>query len=349
MDAFYASIEQRDFPEYRGKPLVVGGISRRGVVAAASYEARKYGIHSAMPTQTALKHFPGLIIVRPRFDVYKTVSREIMAIFKSYTDLVEPLSLDEAFLDVTQNNFNNPSATLIAREIKQKIREQTGLTASAGVSVNKFLAKVASDMDKPDGIFVIRPEEAEDFISELPVTKFHGIGRVTAEKMHALEIFTGKDLKERSRNELVALFGKNGEYFYDISRGIDNRRVNPERIRKSYGKERTFETDIESLEGLGEVIRNITEILWAELDKYSILGRTLTLKVKYADFHQVTRSKTFPEYIDSETQILETTMKLMKTEFTEGSRIRLIGITLSKLEHADNAKQQPDNQLSFDF
>ena len=349
MDAFYASIEQRDFHEYRGRPLVVGGSSRRGVVAAASYEARKFGIYSAMPTQTALKKCPELIITRPRFDVYKNVSREIMAIFKTYTDLVEPLSLDEAFLDVTQNKFNNPSATLIAGEIKQRIREQTSLTASAGVSVNKFLAKVASDMDKPDGLFVIRPEEAEEFISELPVAKFHGVGRVTAEKMHELGIYKGSDLKERSREELISKFGKNGGYFYDISRGVDNRSVNPERIRKSYGKERTFEEDIDSLEELGEVIRNITEILWKELDKYNILGRTLTLKIKYADFRQVTRSKTFPEYIENEKQIMETALQLMNTEFTEGSKIRLIGITLSKLEHAGEGGQLPDNQLSFDF
>ena len=349
MDAFYASIEQRDFPEYRGKPLVVGGSGRRGVVAASSYEARKYGIRSAMPTQAALNRYPALIIASPRFDVYKKVSREIMGIFKSYTDLVEPLSLDEAYLDVTTNNFNNPSATIIAGEIKQKIREQTALTASAGVSVNKFLAKVASDMDKPDGLFVIKPNEAGTFISELPVSKFHGVGRVTAEKMHSLGIYKGKDLKERSRRELVRLFGKNGGYFYDISRGIDNRIVNPERIRKSFGKERTFEEDIENLEELYEVIENITDMLWKEIQKYDIRGRTLTLKIKYSDFQQITRSTTFPYSVDSDTQIAETARQLMKSEYTDDRKIRLIGITLSRLEHSDIQDQSLNNQLSIEF
>jgi DNA polymerase-4 len=349
MDAFYASIEQRDFPEYKGKPLVVGGSSKRGVVAAASYEAREYGIRSAMPMQTALKRYPSLIIARPRFDVYRKVSREIMDIFRTYTDLVEPLSLDEAYLDVTRNRFNNPSATLIAREIKDKIRNMTGLTASAGVSINKFLAKVASDMDKPDGLFVIKPGEAEKFISGLPVGKFHGVGSVTAKKMHALGIYTGKDLKETSRTELIRLFGKNGAYFDDISRGIDKRKVNPERIRKSFGKERTFEEDIDNLEELNEVIRNIAEMLWSGIDKYGIHGRTLTLKVKYADFRQITRSRSFREYIASEELIVETAKELMKAEFTEGSSIRLIGITLSKLANADEPEDDDDQQLSLDL
>ena len=349
MDAFYASIEQRDFPEYRGKPLVVGGSGRRGVVAAASYEARNYGIRSAMPTQIALKRYPALIIARPRFDVYKKVSREIMDIFKSYTDLVEPLSLDEAYLDVSVNKYNNPSATIIAKEIKQKIREQTALTASAGVSVNKFLAKVASDMDKPDGLFVIKPYEAEAFISELPVSKFHGVGRVTEEKMHFHGIYKGKDLKERSRQELIRLFGKNGGYFYEISRGFDNRSVNPERIRKSFGKERTFEEDIMNLEELNEVIQDIAEMLWKDIRKYDIHGRTLTLKVKYSDFQQITRSKTFQSYIDSDTQISETAMQIMKSEYTGDRRIRLVGITISRLEHGDIPDQSQDYQLSLDF
>ncbi len=349
MDAFYASIEQRDFAEYRGKPIVVGGSSRRGVVAAASYEAREYGIHSAMPTQTALKRYPALLIARPRFDVYKKVSREIMEIFKTYTDLVEPLSLDEAFLDVTVNKFENPSATIIAQEIKKKIKFTTGLTASAGVSINKFLAKVASDMDKPDGLFVIKPEEAEKFISELPVAKFHGVGNVTAEKMHSRGIYTGKDLREMSRKELIRLFGKNGGYFYDISRGIDHRVVNPERIRKSFGKERTFEEDIDTLEGLNEVIQNITEMVWRDIEKYHIRGRTITLKIKYADFQQVTRSRSFTDYLESESQILNTALELMKAEFIEGNRIRLIGITLSKLENAEEQDEDSDHQLSFDF
>ena len=349
MDAFYASIEQRDFPEYKGKPLVVGGSSRRGVVAAANYEARKYGIRSAMPTQTALKHYPELIITRPRFDIYKKVSREIMEVFKLYTDLVEPLSLDEAYLDVTENKMGNPSATVIAREIKQKIKEKTGLTASAGVSINKFLAKVASDMDKPDGLFIIKPDEAESFISGLPVAKFHGVGRVTEEKMHSHGIYTGKDLKERSRKDLIQLFGKTGGYFYDISRGVDNRRVNPGRIRKSFGKERTFEEDIESIDDLNIIIQNITDMLWTDTQKHGIHGETLTLKIKYSDFRQITRSTTFKDYIDSDTIIAETAMRLMKAEFSDGSRIRLIGITLSNLEHSKEDDQLHGDQLSFDF
>ena len=349
MDAFYASIEQRDFPEHKGKPLVVGGSSRRGVVAAASYEAREYGIRSAMPMQAALKRYPALIIARPRFDVYSKVSKEIMEIFRTYTDLVEPLSLDEAYLDVTRNKFNNPSATLIAREIKDRIRNKTGLTASAGVSINKFLAKVASDMDKPDGLFVIKPAEAEKFISDLPVEKFHGVGSVTAKKMHELGIYTGRDLKETSRPELMRLFGKNGAYFYDISRGIDKRKVNPERIRKSFGKERTFEEDIDNLQELNEVIRNIAAMIWRDIDKYGIQGRTLTLKVKYADFQQITRSRTFNKYVDSEDLIVETATQLMRAEFTEGNRIRLIGITLSKLGNDGEPEEGDEQQLSLDL
>ncbi len=349
MDAFYASIEQRDFPEYRGKPLVVGGSGRRGVVAAASYEARKYGIRSAMPTRTALGRFPGLIVARPRFDVYRKVSGEIMGIFRTWTDLVEPLSLDEAYLDVTENRKNQPSATLIAKEIKQTILERTGLTASAGVSVNKFLAKVASGMDKPDGLYVIGPEQAVSFIETLPVSRFHGVGRVTAEKMKSHGIETGGDLKGRSRQELVRLFGRNGSWFYDISRGIDNRRVSPDRLRKSFGKERTFETDIENLDGLHGVIRDIAGMLWEGAGKHGIRGRTLTLKVKYSDFRQITRSRTFPESIDSIERIEGTARQLMDSVFTSGDRIRLVGITISGFGHDGEPEQDPGNQLSFDF
>jgi len=350
MDAFYASIEQRDFPDYRGKPLGVGGSSKRGVVAAASYEARKYGIHSAMPTMTALHRYPELIIVRPRFDVYKQVSKQIMQIFKSYTDLVEPLSLDEAYLDVTKNKFDQPSATLIAREIKNIVKKTTGLTASAGVSVNKFLAKIASDMDKPDGLYVIEPEQVELFIEELPVNKFFGVGKVTARKMEKLGIQKGKDLKRKSKMELRSLFGKNGSFFYDICRGIDNRSVNPERIRKSFGKERTFEDDLTSLEEINDVIRKIAEMVCRDLEKYGIKGKTITVKVKYDDFIQITRSKSFPDYLNDEEIILGTSKEIMARVFTEGSRIRLLGITLSNLEHAGGTSEEDDReQLSFDF
>jgi DNA polymerase-4 len=350
MDAFYASIEQRDFPEYRGKPLIVGGSTKRGVVAAASYEARKYGIHSAMPTLTALHRYPDLIIAKPRFDIYRMVSKQIMQIFRSYTDLVEPLSLDEAYLDVTVNKFNMPSATLIARELKEKITKSTRLTASAGVSVNKFLAKVASDMDKPDGLFVIEPEQASSFIEELPVDRFFGVGRVTAAKMKQIGIHMGKDLKQRSRAELTRIFGKHGSFFYDISRGIDERPVNPERIRKSFGKERTFEEDLTSLEKVNEVILHITELVCQDLKKYNIRGKTITVKVKYDDFRQITRSKTFPEYLNDEDRILETSLKIMSEVFSAGSRIRLLGIILSNLEQAAIPDEEKDrDQLSFDF
>jgi DNA polymerase IV len=350
MDAFYASIEQRDFPDFNGKPLVVGGSTRRGVVAAASYEARKYGIHSAMPTLTALHRYADLIIVQPRFDVYKEVSRQIMQIFHSYSDLVEPLSLDEAFLDVSRNKVNMPSATLIAREIKEKIKTETGLTASAGVSINKFLAKIASDMDKPDGLFVILPDQAESFIEELPVGKFFGVGKVTAKRMQKLGIEKGRDLKEKTRTELLKLFGKNGSFFYDISRGIDHRPVNPERIRKSFGKERTFEEDLTSLEEIYEVIRNITELVCRDLGKYDIKGKTLTVKVKYNDFKQITRSRTFSDYFNDEELIHQTSKEIMAGVFSSGARIRLLGITLSNLERAAGIIEDDDrDQLSFDF
>jgi DNA polymerase-4 len=350
MDAFYASIEQRDFPEYRGKPLVVGGSTRRGVVAAASYEARKYGIHSAMPTLTALHRYPDLIIASPRFDVYVQVSRQIMQIFRTYTDLVEPLSLDEAYLDVTTNMFNMPSATLIAREIKEKIKAATGLTASAGISFNKFLAKVASDMDKPDGLFVIEPAQAESFIEDLTVDKFYGVGRVTAARMKKLGIHKGRDLKGKSRAELIRLFGKNGSFFHDIARGIDHRTVNPERIRKSFGKERTFEEDLTSLDEINGVIRNISDMVCRDLKKYGIRGKTVTVKVKYNDFRQITRSKSFSEYLNDEDLILNTSLKIMAEVFSPVDRIRLLGITLSNLEQAHRVVEDGDReQLSFEF
>jgi DNA polymerase-4 len=350
MDAFFASIEQRDFPDYRGKPLVVGGDSRRGVVAAASYEARKYGIHSAMPTLTALHRYPKLIIVKPRFDVYKQVSRQIMDIFRTYTDLVEPLSFDEAFLDVSSNKFNMPSATLIAREIKSKVKKETSLIASAGVSINKFLAKIASDMDKPDGLFVITPDKAESFIEELPVSKFFGVGKVTAARMQKLGIYEGKDLKGKSKAELLKLFGKNGSFFYNISRGIDNRPVNPERIRKSWGKERTFEEDLTTIEEVLEIIQKIAELVSRDLDKYGIKGRTITVKVKYSDFRQITRSKSFPEYINDENLIISTSKDIIKDVFSTGDSIRLLGITLSNLEQAAGISEDDDReQLSLDL
>jgi DNA polymerase-4 len=349
MDAFYASIEQRDFPEYKGKPLVVGGSSKRGVVAAASYEAREYGIRSAMPTLTAINRFPGLIIVKPRFHIYKQVSKQIMEIFHSITDLVEPLSLDEAFLDVTCNTLDQSSATLIAREIRSRIKDKTALTASAGVSINKFLAKIASDMDKPDGLFVIKPYEVEEFINELPVEKFFGVGKVTARRMKQQGIYKGKDLKQMNLADLIRLFGKNGNFFYDISRGIDNRPVNPERIRKSFGKERTFEEDLTNLEDIHSTLQDITDMLWHDLLRTGVKGKTLTIKIKYADFQQITRSKTFTREIESDNQIFSTAKEILSSEFVEGNQIRLLGITLSNLTQPDHVDHSDKSQLSFDF
>ena len=349
MDAFFASIEQRDFPEYKDKPLVVGGSSKRGVVAAASYEAREFGIRSAMPTLTAINRYPGLIIVKPRFSVYKQVSMQIMEIFHSITDLVEPLSLDEAFLDVTSNKLNQVSATLIAKELKVRIKESTDLTASAGVSVNKFLAKIASDMDKPDGLFVIKPGEVETFINELPVEKFSGVGKVTARKMQQQGIYKGIDLKQKSQADLIRLFGKNGNFFFDICRGTDNRPVNPERVRKSFGKERTFEEDLTNIEDIYVVLQNITDMLWSDLQKTGVKGKTLTIKIKYADFQQITRSKTFHENVETDTQIFATAKEIIDSVFVSGNRIRLLGITLSNLKQPDNPDHTDDNQLSFDF
>jgi len=349
MDAFYASIEQRDFPEYRGKPLVVGGPSKRGVVAAASYEARAYGIRSAMPTLIAINRFPDLIIVKPRFNIYKQVSRQIMEIFHSITDLVEPLSLDEAFLDVTCNKLDQPSATIIAREIKSRIKEKTDLTASAGVSVNKFLAKIASDMDKPDGLYVIKPHEVEAFINELPVDKFFGVGKVTARRMQQQGIFKGNDLKQKSLADLIRLFGKNGNFFHDICRGIDNRPVNPERIRKSFGKERTFEEDLTNLDDIHTTLQEITDLLWRDLLRTGVKGKTITVKIKYADFQQITRSKTFSKEVESDVQIFTTAKEVLNSAFVEGNRIRLLGITLSNLTQPGDANHSNNYQLSFDF
>jgi len=336
MDAFYASVEQRDNPDLKGKPVVVGGESDRGVVAAASYEARKFGIHSAMPTKIARQRCPDLVIVKHRFDVYTSISKQIRNLFAEYTDLVEPLSLDEAFLDVTSNKKGIPSATLIARELKKRIREETQLTASAGVSCNKFLAKVASDMKKPDGLYVIPPEKAEKFIEKLEIEKFFGIGRVTAGKMHELGIRKGADLKKWDKADLIRLFGKNGSYFYDIARAVDNRPVNPERIRKSIGTEYTFEKDLETVHEIESELYSIEQELISRITKAGRSGRTLTLKVKFSDFQQITRSMTVTEEI-SELDTLRKISKeiLKKTDLSE-KKIRLLGLTVSNLEEEND-------------
>jgi DNA polymerase-4 len=331
MDAFYASIEQRDNPSLKGKPVAVGGSRERGVVAAASYEARKFGVRSAMPSVKARRLCPKLVFVKPRFEVYQQVSIQINEIFHEYTDLVEPLSLDEAFLDVTENKVNIPVATEIAKEIKFKIKERTNLTASAGVSYNKFLAKIASDYKKPDGLFVIKPQAADRFIEELPVRKFFGVGQVTAEKMTRLGIITGKDLKEWSLEALIRNFGKSGSFFYDIARGKDEREVNPLRIRKSIGVEYTFEEDLFGLEAWVEALKNIEEELNERLNEKERKGRTLTLKVKFQNFEQITRSRSSDSYL-TEKEIHDYMLFLVEGIEDKERGVRLLGLTVSNLD-----------------
>ncbi|MGQ8338527.1 DNA polymerase IV [Sunxiuqinia sp. A32] len=345
MDAFYASVEQRDHPELKGKPVVVGGDHERGVIAAASYEARKFGVRSAMSSILAKRKCPDLIFVKANFENYKKVSRQIRDIFHEYTDLVEPLSLDEAFLDVTLAKKGKPSATLIAKEIKRRIKEETNLTASAGVSYCKFLAKVASDEKKPDGIFVITPDEAAAFIEELEVRKFFGIGKVTAEKLNKQGIYTGADLKLLDQQELVRQFGKAGNYYYHIVRGIDNRPVVPSRERKSLGAERTFGQDYFLLNDLNIQLEKIEDELWRRIERSKSYGRTITLKIKFADFEQITRSKTVDRLIDSRSLIHETAYKLLKAEEPFAKGIRLLGLTVSNFPHEEPGPVQ----LTIDF
>lgn len=335
MDAFYASIEQRDNPELKGKPVAVGGSRQRGVVAAASYEARKFGVRSAMPSVVAKRKCPKLVFVRPRFEEYRKVSNIIHEIFHEYTDLVEPLALDEAFLDVTKNKKEIDIATDIALLIKKEIKTQTGLTASAGVSFNKFLAKIASDYNKPDGIFIIKPNQAERFIEQLEVRKFFGVGTVTAEKMHRMGIATGKDLKEWGLEALVRNFGKSGNFFFNIARGIDNREVNPSRIRKSIGAELTFDTDVFGISDiLGKLERIETELL-KRLSRSQRKGRTLTLKIKFANFEQITRSKSQENYLTPET-IHELMIQLVHSVEYANRGVRLLGLTISNLDKPTN-------------
>ncbi|MDR1879326.1 MAG: DNA polymerase IV [Tannerellaceae bacterium] len=347
MDAFYASVEQRDFPQYRGKPLAVGYPGSRSVVAAASYEARRYGVRSAMPSKTAVKRCPSLIFVPPRFEVYKEVSQQIMAIFLEYTSLVEPLSLDEAFLDVTQNHKNMPSATIIAGEIKKRIRQETGLTASAGVSLNKFLAKIASDYKKPDGLFVIRPEEAERFVESLEIERFFGVGKVTARKMHGLGIHTGADLKQFSEERLVHHFGKAGHTYYENARAIDTREVNPNRLRKSIGAENTFDTDLEASTKMIIELYHIGRRAWERIEAETFYGRTLTLKIKYTDFEVTTKSRTFPDVIKDFRFFWEQSRGLLKSVDLAAKKVRLMGLYVS---NNDDPAPPPENaQLTLDF
>lgn len=350
MDAFYASIEQRDHPEYRGKPVAVGYGEKRGVVAAASYEARKYGVHSAMPSVTALRKCPHLIFAMPRFDVYRNVSNQVMQVFHEYTRLVEPLSLDEAFLDVTVNYPGIRSATLIAKEIKQKIFNRTRLTASAGVSYNKFLAKIASDMRKPDGLFVIEPEKAEAFIDKLPVTKFFGVGKVTAARMEKLGIRTGHDLKQWSEIDLAREFGKAGISYYHFARGMDDREVESERVRKSLGAEETFLDDLDEMVDILGALDQIAREVHRRAEKRKFLAKTVTLKIKYADFTLVTRSRTVDYFVNTYERLFELGKELLlQVEDFEEKKIRLLGLTLKKPD-AEQALLPVDGvQLTLDF
>ncbi|QRR00497.1 DNA polymerase IV [Dyadobacter sandarakinus] len=330
MDAFYASVEQRDFPQYRGKPIAVGGSpTGRGVVATASYEARKYGVKSAMSSAKAIQLCPQLIFVRPRFDVYKTVSSQIRDIFRRYTDIIEPLSLDEAFLDVTVDKQQIGSAMDIAGRIKAAIRDELHLTASAGVSVNKFVAKIASDINKPDGITFIGPSKVETFINNLPVEKFFGVGRVTAAKMQRMQLFTGADLKKLTEDELVRHFGKTGRFFYQIVRGIDDRQVQPHRETKSLGPEDTFTKDLTEMEDMYAELERIGETVCTRLEKKQLKGRTLTLKVKFADFTQLTRNYSFLHPVGDLNTITGTAIELLNKLEMQGKAVRLLGISLS--------------------
>ncbi|GAB3341377.1 DNA polymerase IV [Larkinella ripae] len=346
MDAFYASVEQRDRAELRGKPVAVGGSSQRGVVAAASYEARQFGVRSAMASTVALRKCPELIFVKPRFDVYKAVSGEIRAIFAEYTPLIEPLSLDEAYLDVTENLPNIASATQIAQEIRAKIREKTQLTASAGVSYNKFLAKLASDFRKPNGQYVIKPAQGLAFVETLTVGQFHGIGRVTAAKLNQLGIFTGWDLRQQSEAFLKQHFGKAGSYYYTIARAIDNRPVTPDRLRKSIGSENTFEQDLSTEPELWAGLEPLLDSVWRLSERLQVVGRTVTLKVKFADFEQITRSRTLTGPVVQKAVLDRVGAELLHTLFPLPKGVRLLGITLSNLEPA-NQPAGPQLRLPF--
>lgn len=346
MDAFYASVEQRDNPRLRGKPVAVGGSRKRGVVAAASYEARAYGVHSAMPSATARRKCPELIFVPPRFDRYKSASLMIRAIFAEHTPLIEPLSLDEAYLDVTNNRQAIIYATRIAADIRAKIHAKTRLTASAGVSYNKFLAKLASDHRKPDGLFVITPKKGPAFVETLPVGKLHGVGPVTTRKMNRLGIETGRDLKGQTLAFLQQHFGKAGPYYYWIARGVDERPVRTDRIRKSVGAENTFATDLFTLDAAREALRPIIEKLWRYCEGAETHARTVTLKVKYADFHQITRSRTGQAPITTRAELEQLSYALLDSVFPVEKGIRLLGLALSTL---DGGQRQNGHQLRLAF
>lgn len=346
MDAFYASVEQRDNPELRGRPVAVGGARERGVVAAASYEARQFGVRSAMPSVTALRKCPELVFVPPRFAVYKEISRQIRAIFAEYTPLIEPLSLDEAYLDVTHNLKDIVSATQIAREIRAKILAETGLTASAGISYNKFLAKLASDYRKPNGQFVVRPEQGLAFVEGLAVGQFHGIGPVTAARMNQLGIFTGADLRAQPVELLHQHFGKAGRYYHAIARAEDHRPVEADRLRKSVGSETTFAQDLTAFTDLLDGLRPSIEEVWEYCQRSGILGRTVTVKVKYADFQQITRSRSSVGPIPSQAVLERLCRELVEGLFPLPKGVRLLGVSLSSL---NNEQPAAGRQLTLSF
>ncbi|WP_366800218.1 DNA polymerase IV [uncultured Apibacter sp.] len=348
MDAFYASIEQRDHEEFRGKPLAVGFAGERGVVAAASYEARKFGIYSAMSSKQALQRCPNLIFTPARFEVYRSISRQIRDIFFQYTDLVEPLSLDEAFLDVTSNFKNMKFAMDIAKEIKDKIFMETDLTASAGVSFNKFLAKIASDYNKPNGLFIITPQKAEKFVEKLKIEDFFGIGKKTAEKMHQIGINTGWDLKQKTEDELIELFGKHGKIYYLNSRAQDYREVNPNRIRKSVGSENTFMEDTNSLPKLYLELETVSRDVIKRMNKNSFKGRIVTLKIKYADFKVISRSKTYPTIISGYTALYKSALELLHL-VDLNKKVRLIGLSIKSSDTESEIEINKNYQLKIPF
>ena len=351
MDAFYASVEQLDNPELRGKPIAVGGTSKRGVVSAASYEARKFGVRSAMSSVIAIQNCPDLIFVKSNFKRYHEVSNQIRKIFYEYTDKVEPLSLDEAYLDVTENKKGNPSASLIAKEIRKKIKEETGLNASAGISINKFIAKVASDINKPNGQKTVPPNEVIDFLEKLDIKKFFGVGKVTVQKMYRHGIFTGKDLKEKSKEYLDEHFGKSGRFYYQVVRGNHFSEVKPSRTRKSLAAERTFSENISSEIFMIKKLEDIAKEVEKRLKKSKVAGKTVTLKIKYSDFTLQTRSKTLPYYISDKNVMVETVKELLYQSTMKNS-VRLLGISLSNLNN-DKGKPAKEKivavQLKFDF
>jgi len=349
MDAFFASVEQRDFPQLRGKPVIVGGKPEsRGVVAACSYEARAFGVHSAMPSSRAVKLCRNAIFVPPRFDAYREASEGIHAVFREYTSMIEPLSLDEAYLDVTDQALKLGSATEVAKQIKAEIKKTVSLTASAGVSYNKFLAKIASDMNKPDGLYIIRPESAQAFIEQLEIRKFFGVGRVTEKKMHALGIYTGGDLKRLSEVQLQTEFGQAGAYYYRVVRGTDNRPVQAHRERKSMGQETTFASDIVDKKTIWQTLQSIVERLESMLEAKQLAAKTITLKLRYSDFTLNTRSRTGNSYFISAQDMLEALPALLKKTEIGGRPIRLIGVTLSNFEKYSEAINAESNDVLID-